>query len=182
MSDDEGERRRKYFEEYSDRVDRHRARENEHAKRAIEFASSAMRAITYLNGGALVAIPAAVALFKADPEKAKYDLVFAGVLFVAGLLSIAIAQASAFFVFARREEAERSLAQQQIVMLAALHYPGTPEMQAQRASEAAACEQHSNERMARSDRWRKAALVLFWLALLFFVVGCLFGTRAILKG
>jgi hypothetical protein len=181
MSDDEGERRRKY-EEYSDRVAKHRAREDEHAKHAIKFASGAMRAITYLNGGALVAIPAAVALFKADPEKAKYDLVFAGVLFVAGLLSIVIAQASAFFLFARREEAERSLTQQQIVILTTLHYPGTSEMQAQRASEAAAYEQHSNERKIRSGQWRKAALVLFWLALGFFVVGCYFGAQAILKG
>jgi hypothetical protein len=76
-SDDGGERRRTYFEEYSDRVDRHRTREDEHRKHALEFASSAMRAITYLNGGGLVAIPAAVALFKADPEKAKYELIFA---------------------------------------------------------------------------------------------------------
>ena len=114
---DEGERRRKYFEEYSDRVDRHRTREDDHREHAFEFASSAIRAITYLNGGALVAIPAAVALFKADPEKARYDLIFAGLLFVAGLLSIVIAQASAFFVLARREEAERFLAQQQIACL-----------------------------------------------------------------
>jgi hypothetical protein len=91
-----------------------------------------MRAITYLNGGALVAIPAAVALFKADPENAKYDLIFAGLLFVAGLLAIVIAQASAFFVLARREEAERFLAQRQIVLLASEHYPGTPDVQAQR--------------------------------------------------
>jgi hypothetical protein len=52
-----------------------------------------------------------------------------------------------------------SMAKQQIVMLAAVHYPGTPEMQAQRASKAAACEQHSNESNVRSDWWRKAALM-----------------------
>jgi hypothetical protein len=51
--DEERERRRKYFEEYSDRVDRHRSREAEHDKHAIEFASNAMRAMTYLNGGGL---------------------------------------------------------------------------------------------------------------------------------
>jgi hypothetical protein len=86
--DDEGERRRKYFEEYTDRVDRHRSREAEYDKLAIDFASNALRAITYLNGGGLVAIPAAVALFKADPTKAKHDLIVAGLLFVAGLLSM----------------------------------------------------------------------------------------------
>jgi hypothetical protein len=181
MSDDGDERRRKYFEDYSDRVDRHRAREDDHRKHALEFASSAMRAITYLNGGALVAIPAAVALFKTDPEKAKYNLIFAGLLFAAGLLAIVIAQASAFFVLARREEAERFLAQRQIVLLASEHYPGTPDVQAQRAREAAACDERSNQSMARSDQWRKAGLWSFWLALIYFVVGCCFGALAILR-
>jgi hypothetical protein len=181
MSDDEGERRRKYFQEYSDRVDRHRAREDDHRKHAFEFASNAMRAITYLNGGALVALPAAVALFKADPDKAKYDLITAGLLFVAGLLSISIAQASTFFVLARREEAERFLAQQQITLLASVHYRSTPDVEAQRSKEAAACEQRSNQSLVRSDQWRKAGLWSFWLALIFFVVGCCFGALAILR-
>ena len=107
-ANDEGERRRKYFEEYSDRVDRHREQHLELDKRAIDFAASAMRALTYLNGGGLVAIPAAAALFRVDPQKTKQDLIIAGLLFVAGLLSIVFAQACAFFVQARRGEAESS--------------------------------------------------------------------------
>jgi hypothetical protein len=180
MSDDEGERRRKYFEEYSDRVDRHRSREAEHNKHALEFASNAMRAMTYLNGGGLVAIPAAVALFKTDPAKAKYDLIVAGLFFVAGLLSIVLAQACAFFVQARRAESEKLSARQQIALLAAVHYPDTPDLQEQRAKEATDCERLSNEKMDHSDWWRKWALLLFWLAFVCFVVGCVFGTRAVL--
>jgi hypothetical protein len=49
-SDEDGERRRKYFEEYGDRVDRHRSRQAYFDNNAIEFASNAMRAMTYLNG------------------------------------------------------------------------------------------------------------------------------------
>jgi hypothetical protein len=178
---EEGERRRKYFEEYSDRVDRHYSRAAEHNKHAFEIAFNAMRAMTYLNGGGLVAIPTAVALFKADPAKAKYDLIVAGLLFVAGLLSIVMAQASAFFVQARRVEAEQLLAHRQIVLLATVHYPDTSDVQTQRTNEAADYERRSNEKVDRSDQWRKAALVLFWLALGLFVVGCYFGTWAILK-
>jgi hypothetical protein len=136
--------------------------------------------MTYLNGGGLVAIPAAVALFKTDPAKAKYDLIIAGLLFVTGLLSIVIAQAFAFFVQARRAEAENLLARQQIVMLAALHYPGTPDVQTQRTAEAADCEKRSNEKRNRSDQWRKFALLFFWLALVCFIAGCYFGARAVL--
>jgi hypothetical protein len=160
MSNDErGERRHKYFEEYGDRVDRHRARESEHIANAIQFASNAMRAITYLNGGGLIAIPAAVALFKTDLAKVKDELLVAGFLFVAGLLSIAIAQAFAFFVEARRAEAEHFLARRQMIMLAAEHYPRT-DLQEQRTKEAADLEKKSNKKMDRSDWWRRLALLL----------------------
>ena len=120
-------------------MDRHFARESEHIKSAYELAASAMRAVTYLNGGGLVAILAAVALFRTDPQKTKDHLIAAGLLFVAGLLSVVLAQAFAFFVEARRAEAEQLLAQQQIIMLSAVHYPGTEELQAQWSSEAANC-------------------------------------------
>jgi hypothetical protein len=182
MANDEGDRRRKYFAEYSDRVDRHRARESEHVKSAYELAASAMRAVTYLTGGGLIAIPAAVALFRADPQQVKYHLVGAGLLFVAGLLSIVMAQSFAFFVEARRAEAERFLADQQIVMLAAAHYPGTGDLQAQRATGAANCEKLAGEKVASSDRWRRFALVSFWIALCCFIAGCGFGAAAILYG
>jgi hypothetical protein len=179
MSVDEGERRRKYFEEYSDRVDRHRSREAEYEKHAVEFASNALRAMTYLNGGGLVAIPAAVALFKTDPAKAKYDLIVAGLFFVAGLLSIVVAQACTFFVQARRGESERLLGREQIALLAMIHFPET-HLQQQRAKEAKDCERLSNEKMNHSDWWRKWGLASFWLAFVFFVVGCGLGARAVL--
>jgi hypothetical protein len=177
----ESERRRKYFEEYSDRVDRHREQHLELDKSAIDLAASAMRALTYLNGGGLVAIPAAAALFRIDPQKTKQDLIIAGLLFVAGLLSIVFAQACAFFVQARRAEAEKLLEDRQIVLLAAVHYPGTSDLQAQRTTAAADCEQRSNKKMNISGRWRFGALVWFWLAVGFFIAGCIFGAVALLK-
>jgi hypothetical protein len=167
-NDQEGDRRRKYFEEYSDRVDRHRERESQYVKSAYELAASAMRAITYLNGGGLVAIPAAVALFRADPQKAKYHLIAAGLLFVAGLVSVVLAQAFAFFVEARRAEAEQLLAQQQIILLAAVHYPGTGDLQAQRSTDAVNCEKRAGEKISRSDLWRRFAIVMFWIAVFCF--------------
>jgi hypothetical protein len=140
--DPDGERRRKYFAEYADRVGRHQARMSEYDKNAIEFASSAMRALSYLNGGALVAIPTAAALFKADPMQAKTSLIAAGLCFVAGLILIVMAQAFAFFTQARRSESERLLAERQIVLLAEVHYPDATQ-QSQRAAEAANCDQQA---------------------------------------
>lgn len=103
-------------------------------------------------------------------------------LFVIGLSSIAGAQACAFFVLARRAEAEKFLADRQVILLAKEHYPGTPQEQAQQTNDAAKFDQLSDRKMARSDQWRKAAIAWFSLASVFFVVGCYFGARAILKG
>ena len=54
-------RRRRYFEDYKDTVDRHREGALFFEARAIDFASNAFKALTYLNGGGLIAIPTAVA-------------------------------------------------------------------------------------------------------------------------
>jgi hypothetical protein len=63
-------------------------------------------------------------------------------------------------------------ARQQIIMLAAIHYPDP--------NQVAKCEQQASSKVTRSNVWRRAALVCFWLALVCFIVGCYFGTRAIL--
>ena len=178
---DDGERRSKYFEQYSDRVGRHHARQFEHEKLALEFAASALRALTYLNGGALVAIPAAAALFKADPLKIKHDLIVAGVLFVLGLLFVVFTQACVFFVEARRAEAETFLAFRQDELLLLTHYPGTPAEQAERTVRAAAFEKQSTKKVTLSNQWRGAALVWFWAAVGCFVTGCYFGAVALLQ-
>src|SRR5437667_2886763 len=48
--------------EYRDLTQHHSERAVFYETRAIEFANNALRTLTYLNGGGLVAIPAAVAL------------------------------------------------------------------------------------------------------------------------
>jgi Na+-transporting methylmalonyl-CoA/oxaloacetate decarboxylase gamma subunit len=82
---------------------------SEYEKQSNEYAANALRAMTYLNGGGLVAIPAAAALFKTDlaAPGAKLVLLGAGVAFVVGLILIAACQGFAFFVYAKRSEAKR---------------------------------------------------------------------------
>ena len=90
------QRRRLYFDEYTDRIDRHREGAAFYEQRAIELAMSAMKVLTYLNGGGLVAIPAAVALFRADPRDVRTLLVASAALFIAGLVLVTVGQACAF--------------------------------------------------------------------------------------
>jgi hypothetical protein len=179
-SDDDRERRRQYLQEYSDSVDRHRNSASTYESRANEFATNAIKALTYLNGGGLVAIPTVVALFGADPKQAKFELLKAAIFFVIGLFAVVVTQASAYVVFARRMEAESALAEQRIIMLAHKHYPGTADEQLKRLGDAAANDLRSTEKRQRSNYWRRLALVLFCVSLVCFILGCIFGGLAVL--
>jgi hypothetical protein len=148
--------------------------------RANEFATNAIRALTYLNGGGLVAIPTVVALFGADPKQAKLELLKAAIFFVAGLFAVVVVQASAFFVYARRAESENFLADEQAIRLMHTHYPGAADEQSKRLNDAQARRQRSTEKTLRSNYWRRLALVLFWTSLVCFIAGCFFGARAVL--
>src|SRR5262249_34848888 len=81
------DQRRQYFEEL-ETVDRYRERAFEYDKEALQIAGTAFRALTYLNGGALVATPTAVKLFGANVAMAKVSLLCAALSFVAGLVLV----------------------------------------------------------------------------------------------
>jgi hypothetical protein len=66
-------------------------REDNHAnyEGAIKFAETAIKSAFALNGGALVALPALIALFKIDPQRVVLWVIIAGAVFVVGLISAA---------------------------------------------------------------------------------------------
>jgi hypothetical protein len=172
---DQDERRRRYFEDYKDRVDRHRAGSAFYEQRAIEFASSALKILTYLNGGGLLAIPAVVALFRTDPNNVKFQLLGTAAAFVSGLIFITISQACAFFVMARRSESEISFREEQAQLLKLVHYPGTADELATSSRDAQSQRENALNKLKRSDAWRIASLIFVWISLILFVVGCALG-------
>jgi hypothetical protein len=66
-------------------------REDNHAnyEGAVKFAETAIKSAFALNGGALVALPALIALFKIDPQRVLLWVIIAGAVFVVGLISAA---------------------------------------------------------------------------------------------
>ena len=68
---DPAERRSKFFEDYASVVDRHRTRGFEYEQEAIAYSTGALKILSYLNGGGLLAMPTAVALFHASIDKVK---------------------------------------------------------------------------------------------------------------
>lgn len=176
------ERRKRYFEDYADRVGRHREGEHFYEQRAIDFASNALKAVTYLNGGGLIAIPAAIGLFRADPSAVKLQILCSGLAFVAGLFFAAVSQGCAFFVMARRSEAEQCLQMEQTEYLNATHYPaGDPKQQAETLARAQQQRNTYVKKRKRSDRWRIASLSFVWASLVLFVIGCGAGAWSVLK-
>jgi hypothetical protein len=89
-----------------------------------------------------------------------------------GLLFIALAQGCAFFTMARRSESQNHFADEQTLLLNMVHYPEVGDQPSIRI-EATECRQAANDKIKVSDKWRFAGLVLFWLSLLAFNVGCL---------
>ncbi len=178
--DEASERRAKYFGDVSSAVDRHRSGGFEYEKEAIAYSTSALKILSYLNGGGLLAMPAAVALFHASIDKVKIVLLGGAGCFVAGLLLVAVAQACAFFTMAKRSESENHLAGEQTLLLNMVHYPEVGDQQLTR-TEATEIRKAANRKLVTSDKWRFAGLLLFWLSLLAFNAGCLLGAMAILS-
>jgi hypothetical protein len=83
---------------------------------AVEFATSALRASAYLNGGGLIAIPAAVALFKADVSETIGLLLRAAACWGLGLLLVTIAYALGFYAMARRAEMHELIASKWLLL------------------------------------------------------------------
>jgi hypothetical protein len=177
---DDSERRSKYFGDYASTVDRHRARGFEYEREAIAYSTSALKVLTYLNGGGLLAMPAAVALFHTAVDKVKMPLIAGAGCFVAGLLLIVIAQGCAFFTMAKRSESENHLAQVHTLLLSMTHYPEVGDQNSIRV-EADENRTASNGKLAASDKWRLRGLLLFWLSLVAFIAGCFLGASAILS-
>lgn len=151
----------------------------EYEKLAIEYSHRGFQALTYLNGGALVAIPTALAFFKADPQRS--SIVITAAAFIAGLVFVVIAQGCAFFVMARRSEAMACFRDEQTYAAIALNAPPDTPMQNLEASKSTDSHREAVRRQASSDRWRIAGLAFFALSLVLFVTGCVVGADAVLN-
>jgi hypothetical protein len=113
-----------FFEEYEKRSAPIRDLGFEYEKLAIGYSEKGFQTLTYLNGGALVAIPTAMTFFKA--EVARGAVMWTAGAFIAGLLCVLVAQMATFFTMSCRSEAQGFFARGQFNRVAALQYPQAP--------------------------------------------------------
>lgn len=164
------------YEEREKRGAPYRTRSLEYEKLAVDYSNKGFQTLTYLNGGALVALPAAIAFLKTDIPKT--HVLSIACAFIVGLIAVVFAQGSAFFVMAKRSEAEDHYKNEQFYRVAALlHEPGTPANL--KSQEKANTEvQAGNTKIASSNSYRLAGLISFGLSLVAFLSGCGLGVWA----
>jgi hypothetical protein len=168
----------KFYEQVSKRADPYRALAFEYEKLTTEFTHKGFQSLTYLNGGALVAIPTAMAFFKADVGR--IDILWTASAFIVGLLCVVFAQVAAFFTMSSRAESATFHWSEQWQKIAAhqFRYPSDERT----AHDVAAGVDRANalKRTSRSNIWRIIGLVFFLLSLAAFLAGCLLGGWAVI--
>jgi hypothetical protein len=166
------------YEQVNKRGEPHRGRSFEYEKLAVEYSHRAFQLLTYLNGGALVAIPPALAFFKADVGRS--DVLLTAGAFIAGLVLVLLAQGCAFFVMAKRAEASMYSYHEQFNRAVALQNSSSSQAYADRMSASLENSTEGSKRLARSDKWRIAAVILVHLSLAAFLFGCGWGAWVVL--
>ena len=168
----------KFNEQVIQRGEPHRARSFEYEKLAIEYSHRGLQLLTYLNGGALVAIPTALAFFKADVSRS--DVLLTAGAFVVGLFFVVLAQVAAFFTMAKRAEASNYFSSEQFQRVAAHQYPHQSAEGLARTADAEKDRATALARSAHSDVWRQVGLAFFAISLSAFVAGCGWGAWVVL--
>jgi hypothetical protein len=163
----------KFHEQVSKRSENHRTRAFEYEKLAADFANKGFQSLTYLNGGALVAIPTAMAFFKADVGKA--DILWTAGAFIVGLFCVVLAQVAAFFVMSKRSESAMLMWSGQWQQVYANQYPVGHEIRTTREANAKTDSENAARRTVHSNVARQIGLLFFGLSLIAFVAGCVFG-------
>jgi hypothetical protein len=150
----------------------------EYEKLAIDYSHKGFQTLTYLNGGALVAIPTAMAFFKADV--AKLDILITAGAFILGLLCVVIAEVCAFFTMAKRAEGQEEFRWEQFHRVAGLMYPRETPTNKDNFAKADNRRKVGSRKLRISDIWRWIGLGFFAGSLIAFVAGCGLGALAVM--
>jgi hypothetical protein len=168
----------KFYEDFEKRGGPFRDQAFEFDKLAVDYSRKGFQTLTYLNGGALVAIPTAMAFFKADV--AKLEILITAGAFILGLLSVVVAEICAFFTMAKRAEGQDAFRWEQFNLVAALTLPNQTPLNIDYSTKAAERHAIGEQRNRTSDVWRLVGLVFFAASLVAFVGGCLSGGLAVM--
>ena len=168
----------KFFDDFGKRGSPHAQQSFEYEKLAVDYSHKGFQTLAYLNGGALVAIPTAMAFFKADVSKA--DILITAGLFVLGLLFVVFAEGTAFFTMTTRSEAHAFFLWEQFQRVAALQFHQGSAPKAERSNAAAEQRNLASKRLGRSNVYRWAGIICFALSLVGFIAGCIWGAVTVM--
>jgi hypothetical protein len=168
----------KFYDQVNKRGEPYRSRAFEYEKLTVDFAQKVFQSLTYLNGGALVAIPTAMAFFKADVGR--LDILWTAGAFIMGLLFVVLAQIAAFFTMSNRAESSQFSWSEQWERIAANQWPHPSDERAVRMADAGKDRMNGLKRTTRSYVWRYAGIAFFFFSFAAFVAGCILGGWAVI--
>jgi hypothetical protein len=146
-------------------------------KAAITLGQSVLRTSTILNGGALVAIPAVVTLFGIDAKAVIESLMWAGGLFIVGLLASWLSTILGFFALSHRADRDYDRGEVTKFGLYKDYYPD------QFKEHDAEHDKHQTRVLRRNrafERLRFSAIVCSFASLAVFVGGSVVGGWSVL--
>lgn len=141
---------------------------------AIGFAQGTIRAGFLLNGGALVAVPAAVALFAIDVREVTSGLIWTGALYVFGLLLAWLASMAGYFALYNLGTGLAKEQDQTRAETTRNYYPERPDNIDPKSYNA-----DIKRYQRHGDIWTSAGIALSFLSLLLFVVGTYYGSNIV---
>lgn len=168
----------KFWEDAEKRSAPHREQAAFFEQVAIEYSKKGFETLTYLNGGALVALPATLAFFKADVPASSIIAVAGS--FIAGLLAVVLAQVMAFFTMTKRSEASQLQVREAVLSVSAINNPIGSAQHQEMELRVNTTRGQANERLSSSNRYRLAGLAIYSLSVLAFVLGCALGAVVVL--
>jgi hypothetical protein len=147
---------------------------------ALKFADAGLKALFGLNGGGLIALPAFVALFKADPRSAALWIIAAMIAFVLGLTANAAACLFGYWSAMKAVEALNGASQSANIKYA-LHYKQLA-AQPDFALQAQKLDQKAEKDFSKSSLLRRTAVTFCLTSLVAFIIGACFAGWALTRG
>jgi hypothetical protein len=172
------ERVDKFWADVEKRRSPHRQLASAYEQAAIDYSKKGFETLTYLNGGALVALPAALAFFKADVPA--LSIIAVAGSFIVGLLAVVLAQVMAFFTMTKRSEGAQFLVHEALLSVSALNNAFGSAAYQEKETQANGMRAQSNERISSSNRYRIAGLAIYSTSLVAFLIGCGLGAAVVL--
>jgi len=137
---------------------------------AIKFAESAIKNLTYINAGGLIALPVVMGLFGATINTDSAWILGISLPLIGGLVMAVSANVAGFFAMARRGEADQEELEALAIQLILVHQPLEQTAIASKKLELAIAQNAQKQKLESYSKFRLLGLAMMIGSLVFFLI------------